>query len=43
MVEDDFLKVACLKLEESEGTGGGGPTISIIQRLKENELEREYE
>ena len=30
IVSDDYIKMACLKLEEAEGTGGGGPTISIL-------------
>ena len=30
ILKDDFVKIACLKIEEKRGTGGGGPTISII-------------
>ena len=34
IVHDDFIKIACLKIEEAVGSGGGGgPTISITQRL----------
>eukprot|EP00355_Strombidium_rassoulzadegani_P005683 CAMPEP_0168621172 /NCGR_PEP_ID=MMETSP0449_2-20121227/7545_1 /TAXON_ID=1082188 /ORGANISM="Strombidium rassoulzadegani, Strain ras09" /LENGTH=64 /DNA_ID=CAMNT_0008662259 /DNA_START=243 /DNA_END=437 /DNA_ORIENTATION=- len=33
IVQDDFLKIACLKVEESGGTGGGGPSVSLVQVL----------
>ena len=29
IIADEYLKIVCLKLEESGGTGGGGPTIAI--------------
>ena len=31
IVEDEYIKLACLKLEECAGTGGGGPTIALSQ------------
>ena len=27
--EDEFYKIACVKIEESGGSGGGGPTIAL--------------
>ena len=43
IITDEYLKIACLKLEESGGTGGGGPTIALTQKLQEFEEEKEYE
>ena len=36
MVADQYLKIACLRLEE-------GQTVSLTQTLAEHETEREYE
>ena len=36
LVEDNYLKIACLRMEE-------GMTISLTQTLAEHEAEREYE
>ena len=30
ILSDEFIKIVCLKIEEQGGSGGGGPTISII-------------
>ena len=43
IIADEYLKIVCLKLEESGGTGGGGPTIAITQKLQEFEEEKKYE
>ena len=43
IISDDYLKIACVKIEEQGGTGGGGPTISLMQKLQEFETEKEYE
>ncbi len=26
---DEYIKLACFKIEESNGAGGGGPTIAL--------------
>ena len=36
VVEDQYLKIACLRMEE-------GMTISLTQTIMEHEIEREYE
>jgi hypothetical protein len=36
VVEDNYLKIACLRMEE-------GMTISLTQTMLEHEVEREYE
>jgi hypothetical protein len=36
VVEDTYLKIACLRMEE-------GMTISLTQTMMEHEVEREYE
>ena len=33
IIADDYLKIACVKIEEQGGTGGGGPTIALMQKL----------
>ena len=43
IVQDDYMKMACLKIEEAKGTGGGGPTVALVQQLQELEVEREFE
>ena len=35
IIQDEYVKLACLKLEEGTGTGGGGPTLSLTQKLKD--------
>ena len=41
ILQDDYIKVAMLKL--SENSGYGGPSISITQRLQEFDEEAQYE
>ena len=43
IIQDEFMKMACLKMEETYGAGGGGPTIALVQKLQKFEDEIKYE
>ena len=43
VIQDEYIKMACLKMEETYGAGGGGPTISLVQKLDKFQDEIDYE